>query len=148
MAVNTDASVDLSRNIINTTYENLTPTGIEMTKLDVLDTLGTLLGGSTADAGAEVVELAKNWGRKEESTIMAYGGKVPAPMAAFCNATMAHALDLDDTHSELPIHVGPIVISAALATAEMVGNVSGKELITAIALGADVQGRLARASLP
>jgi len=67
----------------------------------VLDTLGTLFAGSTAHGGHEVVEVTKEWGGKEESTIIAYGGKVPAPMAAFCNASMAHALDLDDTHATL-----------------------------------------------
>ncbi|MDR1508518.1 MAG: MmgE/PrpD family protein [Synergistaceae bacterium] len=145
MEKNTDASVDFARNVVNTTFGNISAKGVEFAKQDILDTLGTLLGGSTADAGKEVVELAKEWGGKPESTIMAYGGKVPAPLAAFCNATMAHALDLDDTHATLPVHIGPIVVSTAFAIAQRVGNVDGKEFITSVALGADMLSRLARA---
>lgn len=146
MAINTDASVDFARNVVNTKFEDLTPTGVEMAKADILDTLGCLMGGSTAAAGPEVVELAKNFGGAEQSTIMAHGGKVPAPLAAFCNATMAHALDLDDTHHYMPVHIGPIVVSASLAAAEMLGGVTGKELITAVALGGDTMARFAQAS--
>jgi len=146
MGMNTDASVDFARNVVNTKFEDLTPTGVEMAKADILDTLGCLMGGSTAAAGGEVVELAQTFGGAEQSTIMAYGGKVPAPMAAFCNATMAHALDLDDTHHYMPVHVGPIVVSACLAVAEMLGGVNGKDLITAVALGADTMARFAQAS--
>ena len=146
MAINTDASVDFAKNVINTKFEDLTATGIEQAKMDILDTLGTLLGGSTADAGAEVVELAKEFGGNEQATIMAYGGKVPAPMAAFCNATMAHALDLDDTHASLPVHIGPIIVDAIFAVAEAKGGITGKEAIVALAVGADMMSRLAKAS--
>ena len=53
-------------------------------------------GGTPQQAEASaVMELARDMGGKEESSIMMYGGKVPAQNAALVNATMARALDFE-----------------------------------------------------
>ncbi len=57
---------------------------------------------------------------------------------------MAHALDYDDT-GDGPTHQSVITVPTALAMAERQGKVSGKEFITAVALGADLMGRLGMA---
>ena len=71
---------------------------------------------------------------------------MPAYMGAFVNATLVHALNYDDMHDALGIHVACSVFPAAFATAERVGKVAGKEFITAYTLGMDIECRLARAS--
>ena len=55
---------------------------------------------------------------------------------------MSHAIDFEDSHDEASVHPNAAVIPAALAIAESIGSVSGKELITALALGSDVVCRL------
>ena len=93
-----DISLDLSRNIAKVTYDDLPPEAIQCTKKCILDTLGvTVAGGALVDGPSRIVDLVKEWGGKEESTIIGYGGKVPCVMAAFANGAMAHALDYDDT---------------------------------------------------
>src|SRR6185437_14450492 len=69
------------------------------------------------------------------------------PQAALLNASMAHALDFDDTldHGG-SIHPGASVLAASLAMADMLGGVSGERLLLAIALGLDVSCRVALAS--
>ena len=115
---------------------------IEITKKFILDTLGTAIAGSSAPGSGSVADLIKDWGGKEESTVMIYGGKVVAPHAAFINGMMAQALDLDDVHDEAVLHANATVLPSALAMAERTGNVHGKDLIKAVAVGNDVLCRI------
>jgi 2-methylcitrate dehydratase PrpD len=89
--------------------------------------------------------LAKEAGGKEESTLLGFGSKVPCWMAAFVNGSCAHALDFDDCITgENPIHHPTAsTFPAALAIAERIGGVSGKDFITAVALGNDLSIRIA-----
>ena len=63
-------------------------------------------------------------------------------MAAFANGSMAHALDFEDAHDGALVHPNAATIPAALAVAESIGNVCGKEFVTAIILGSDIVCRL------
>jgi 2-methylcitrate dehydratase PrpD len=141
-----DAVSDLARFVVQTAFDDLTPDAIEVTKRDVLDTLGVIVAGSSFAASPEIVALSREWGGAPQSTILAYGDKVPAPVAAFVNGTMGHALDFDDNHDKAICHVGPATICASLALGEKLGRLDGKGLITAVVLGADVIIRLGRAT--
>ena len=66
-------------------------------------------------------------------------------MAAFVNGSLCHPMDYDDTVDELPNHPSSHTFPSAFAIAEKIGNVSGKEFITAVALGADLSVRLSAA---
>jgi 2-methylcitrate dehydratase PrpD len=92
--------------------------------------------------------MVREWGGSEQSTVIAYGVKCPAPNAAQVNGTMIHALDYDDGHQIALVHIGCVAVSTCFAAAERMGKVSGKELITAIALGGDFLARLGLASKP
>ena len=54
------------------------------------------------------------------------------------NSTMMHALDFDDTLDVSALHTFVNVLPAALAAAEDVGNISGRQLITALVVGVDI----------
>jgi 2-methylcitrate dehydratase PrpD len=129
-------------------YADLPADVVEAAKKEVLDSLATALGGSNKAGVAELVDIVKEWGGEKQSTIITYGLKCPAPNAAQVNATMIHALDYDDGHQAALVHTGCITTSTALAVAERIGKVSGKELITAIALGGDFMARLGLAGRP
>jgi 2-methylcitrate dehydratase PrpD len=92
--------------------------------------------------------MVREWGGTEQSTIIAYGMKCPAPNAAQVNGTMIHALDYDDGHQVALVHIGCVAVSTCFAVAERMGKVGGKELITALALGGDFLARLGLASKP
>ncbi len=142
-----DCSYALARNVVDTKYEDLPVEVVEVTKNSILDTIGVILAGSTlGEEGLKgIIELVKQGGGKKESTIIGFGDKVVSWMAAFANGAMAHQLDYDDTYDVGPVHPGAATIPAGCAIAERQGNVTGKEFITAIALGCDVVCRLALA---
>jgi 2-methylcitrate dehydratase PrpD len=138
-----DLAYNLTHHVVQLKFDDLPKNVVRITKKFILDTLGTMVAGSTAPGCSEVVQQVKEWGGKPESTIMLYGGKVPAPNAALCNSMMSHALDFDDTHDIATLHANVSTLPAALATAEATtGEVSGKDLITAVALGVDMTSRL------
>ena len=131
----------LIQNIIDTKYENLPKEAIEATKKGILDTLGCIIGGASECQGE--VGLVKEWGGKEESTILVFGGKVPAANAAWVNSDMAYALDYDGGGGGAgALHDLVCTIPTALAISEARGSVTGKEFITAITVGEDLAIRL------
>ena len=138
-----EAAFILAEYVNKTRYEDLPKEVVDATKKSILDTLGATIAGSTLISECKtVVDMVKEAGGKQESTILAFGGKVPAWMAAYANGAMSHGLDYDDVHHDAVLHPGVQTIPAALATAERVGGVNGKEFITAIALGEDIISRL------
>jgi len=142
------AITDLVKHFIRTSYENIPGDAVESAKREVLDSLATALGGSSKAGVKELVDMVKEWGGSEQSTVIAYGVKCPAPNAAQVNGTMIHALDYDDGHQVALVHIGCVAVSTCFASAERMGKISGKELITAIALGGDFLARLGLASKP
>jgi len=143
-----DAIVKLVKNFMDTKYEDLPGDAVEAAKKEILDSLATAVGGSRKPGVPELVEMVKEWGGSEQSTVIAYGLKCPAPNAAQVNATMIHALDYDDGHQVALVHVGCIAVSTCFAAAERMGGVSGKEFLTAMVLEADFVSRLALATRP
>lgn len=135
---------ELAQFIVETDYEDLPPEVVEYIKKLFLDTLGITIGGSSQKVIPEIVGLVKSWGGAEQSTILVYGGKVPAPNAAFAIGPMTRALDMGDTHPQA-CHISEYVVPALLPAAELRGGVSGKEFITAYALAAELGGRIGNA---
>ncbi|MFC1990830.1 MmgE/PrpD family protein [Chloroflexota bacterium] len=138
----TDLAYDLVSYAAGIKYDDLPRDVVDVTKRFILDTLATTIAGSSASGVRTITDQIIDWGGREESSILIFGGKVPSPEAALVNSMMAHALDFDDTHDEAILHANVSVLPAALAVAEQKGNVSGQELITAVAVGIDVMCRL------
>jgi 2-methylcitrate dehydratase PrpD len=132
--------------LVETDYEALPADVVEVTKKQVLDTLAAMVGGSTCSISGELeemVDLVKGWGGRGESTIVAFGGRVPAPSAGFLNGILCVRLDFDDTQVKgMRIHPSRAVVPTAFAMAERQGNITGRELIAAVALGHDLECRL------
>lgn len=138
-----DASLTLAENVVATQYNDIPDDVVEITKLDILDTIGVALAGSAAHGVDPVGNLIREWGGKAESTVLVHGHRVPAPNAALINGLMARALDYDNTYYvPFVCHIGVNVVPAALAMAERKGKVHGRDFITAVALGEDLMVRL------
>ncbi|MFC1592995.1 MmgE/PrpD family protein [Candidatus Omnitrophota bacterium] len=135
----------LIKNVLDVNYEALPEDVIVETKKQILDTLGTTIAGSVTPNMAELVKLVKGWGGAEESTIIPFGGKVPAPNAALVNGTLSMRLDFDDTHGRDRGHPSRTTVPPAFAVAELKGGGNGRDFITAVALGFDLQCRILRA---
>ncbi|MBI2907722.1 MAG: MmgE/PrpD family protein [Chloroflexi bacterium] len=131
--------------VAQTRYADLPPDTVEVTKKSILDTIGVAVAATgLVREPKTVVDLLKEAGGKEEATVWGFGGKLPAWAAAFANGAMAHALDYDDVFDDEAVHPSATTVPAALAVAERAAGVSGKDFITAVALGNDIIGRLGK----
>jgi 2-methylcitrate dehydratase PrpD len=134
----------MTKNIVDTTYDKLPSNVIEPTKKQILDTVGVAIAGGHSSHIRPVLDLVREWGGKEESSLLGYGGKVPCFNAALVNGFAAVVLDFDDFHDMDCIHVSRSIVPASLAVAERKRAVTGKEFMAAVALGFDLAARLAR----
>lgn len=136
-------SLILAKYVKETFYEDLPPRVVKMTKMSLLDAIGVILAASgQSNECRPFVELAMESGGLKESTILGFQERVPAAMAAFANGSMAHALDFEDAHDKALVHPNAVALPVILALAEKLGNIDGKRLITALAIGCDIVCRL------
>ncbi|MGF6961900.1 MmgE/PrpD family protein [Paraburkholderia youngii] len=147
-AAGPDDIVALADYCLQTTYDNLPSAVIAITKNQILDTVGAALGGTNEPGAKEIREFTIDMAGKREAAIWGTSIQVPAQDAARVNAIMADALDYDDTYERSFMHPSVITIPAALAVTDMLANVSGRDLITATALGVDLACRLANSAQP
>jgi len=148
MSSSTDLCVHLADHVVGARFDKLPSAAVEGAKKSVLDTLGVVLAaGGMEPAVRDVVALAREDGGAPESSVLGFGLRVPAAMAAFANGAMAHALDYDD-QTPWGQHSGSSLLPAAFAIAERVaarrGAVAGRDLIVAVAVGQDIFNRLRR----
>ena len=145
--MNKDPAWALAEHVCGSGFADLPTATRVATRNDILDTFGCLLGGSGAPGIAELARVLGGWGGAQQSQVILWQLRLPAPQAALLNASMAHALDFDDTldHGG-SIHPGASVLAASLSVSDMLGGVPGEILLLAIALGLDVSCRVALAS--
>ncbi len=133
--------------LVKVEYDNLPETVIAATRLQILDTLAATVAGTTVSISNEVeqlVELTISMGGPEESSIVGFGGRVPASNAAFVNGFFCARRDYDDTQLFFGGgHTSRSIIPTAFAIAQKEGNVKGKHFLTAVALAHDLECRIA-----
>lgn len=137
---------DLAEIIVETRFENIPDEAIEIAKQVCLDGIGVIVAGSREPLGVGriTIEYVKSLGGTLESTVLATGVKTSAPNAAYANGTLCHALDFDNTWMPLNHPTSP-TLPAILALAER-ENLGGREVLLAIVLAFEVQGRMRVAS--
>ena len=128
--------------ISSTRFTKLSPAAVASAKRSTLDTMGAMVAGSAAPGVDTVVNLAKGWGGAEEAHLVGFGDRLPAPNVAWCNGTMARALEIDDCLDFLPLHPSASTVPALYALSELKGGLSGKEFLTALAVGQDLITRM------
>jgi 2-methylcitrate dehydratase PrpD len=134
-------SEQLARWASSLRFETLPTDVIESTKLRILDVMGLALAGLGTDFGQSVRRAAVATGSREDGRVFGTGERVGTSAAAFANAALAQALEYDDTHNESIVHMSSPSVAAALALSERL-PLSGKQLITAIALSNEIACRV------
>ncbi|MFM0498419.1 MmgE/PrpD family protein [Paraburkholderia caledonica] len=142
MSPDSDISQVFSDHVANTRFDDLSAGAVEAAKKSILDIVGVTLAGSGMEPAVRgVADVVLDAGGRQEASLLGFGGKVPAQSAAFANGVMAHCLDFDD-QTPWGAHPDSSVVPAVLALAERKGDVSGRDLITSVALGQDLFVRL------
>lgn len=142
-----DASVAIAAHLARTRFEDLPAADVEAAKASILDTIGCVFAGTACEDVIAIRGLTRKWGGRASSTVIASGGeKVPAGSAVLANGSAVHQFDFDDTHDTAVMHPTSASFTPALAVAEDIGGVSGKTLITAVALANDLSSRIGLAT--
>lgn len=122
-------------------YDDLPDYAVHAAKRFMLDTLAVAWAGSNAPGCVQAHALLADESGRSDSTVWAYGNRLPAASSAFLNSMFAAALDFDSLGRDSPVHVNIVVLPAALALAER-QHVSGKEFLSALVLGCDLMSRM------
>jgi 2-methylcitrate dehydratase PrpD len=107
-----------------------------------VDTLGVAIQGARCDVSGIVASHCRAITTSGACTILR-GGSGPPALAALCNGVAAHAQDFDDaTTIVLSGHLSAVLVPAVLAVGEAEGA-SGADVLTAFAVGCDVEMAIA-----
>jgi len=139
----------LAEFVANTTYEMIPAEVIAVQKKSIMDAVAVTLGaGTLGDGCRQMVKIADALaaGGAQEATVIGFDRKMPMAWAAFANASMAHSLDFGDTHQKSTAHSNSSSFPAALAVAEQMGGVDGRQFLTALVVGSEVAIRIALAA--
>ena len=121
-------------------FDDLPADVVRATKLRVLDVIGLALAGAPTPFGRSVRDAAVAMSTPGQARIFGTANGVNVTTAAFANGALSQALEYDDTHIESIVHMSSPSVAAALALADTM-PVSGRQLITAIALGNEISCR-------
>ncbi|GEO87102.1 MULTISPECIES: MmgE/PrpD family protein [Alphaproteobacteria] len=118
----------------------------------LLNMVGTAIGGSGEAAIDKLAALLPVFSGPATNTLIGRPERADMLWAAYINAASANIFDYDDTHIPTVIHpsapVGPAVLALAETLAAKGKPVSGRALIEAFVLGAEVTCRLGNALHP
>jgi 2-methylcitrate dehydratase PrpD len=110
-----------------------------------MDVIGLALAGAETEFGRSTRAAALGLSPPGPCAILGFGDQVSVTAAAFANGALSQALEFDDTHNESIVHMSSPAVSAALALSETI-KISGRDLITAIALGNEISCRVGSVS--
>lgn len=133
----TGATRQLAAFVDQTKYEDLPQPVLAKTKEIITDQLGVALASSMLPWNRKVLEYVQAMDISGASRVIGTGYRSSIEYAALVNGTFGHGFELDDYCTPCGAHVGCVVLPAALAVAEQ-QNLTGKDFLTAVAIGAEV----------
>lgn len=126
-------------------FKDLDPQVVHEVKRRVLDSLGCALGAWTSRPAKVTRSVANIVNAPCGGSVLGSKHRTTADLAAFTNGALIRYLDFNDTYlSKEPAHPSDN-IPAALAVGQTAGR-NGQEIVTAIALGYELQCRLCDAA--
>jgi len=137
----------LAENVVTASGDSLSAEVRLMAQNTFLNVFGTAIGASRDPAVEVAIDFASRYGGPGTVPIPGVGIRLDALRAATVIGLAAHLDDFDDTHLATVIHPGASQLAAALAVGVPMA-VSGQRLISAFAIGCEVQLRVGVAMSP
>ena len=131
---------DLCEIIDRTTYESLGSECSERVKQAIKDGIAVALAGCKEPPVTIIADHTRSLGGAPQASVWGWGFKASVVQAAYINAVATHVLDFEPMWSP-PTHSVSPTVPVAFALAETL-NVTGTQMITAVAKGLEIQGRL------
>ena len=141
-----DATRALARFAAETRADDIPRDVGELIKLSFLDGLGVALRGTTFPWTRMVREVVETEGGNAVASLWGRGTRTSLTNAVLFNGTAGHAFEMDDIHKESIVHPNSLAVPVALALAEADPALSGRDIVTALALGYEVGLRIGNAA--
>ena len=125
-------------------FDPLPPQVIAQSKEMMINAAAVGLAGAAQDHGRTLAALFQDMGGHGKCTIIGMGLRTSPVNAALVNGLLVHLLDFDDeirSYGGIITHPTAVVFPAVMALAELNGN-SGREVLTAFALGCETAAKL------
>jgi 2-methylcitrate dehydratase PrpD len=119
-------------------WEDLPRPVVDRLKMHLLDAAGAAIYGGDMPWTRIIRDLLTSWAGAPQATIWNTNTRVPVAHAAFANTVATHAFELDDRRIASYMHPASATLPTALAVAESIGQVTGRELLCAIVAGYEV----------
>jgi 2-methylcitrate dehydratase PrpD len=131
----------------------------KMTVNLIMDTLGCMYAGSTADGIEEIVDYLSVFDSGKQASVFGFDKMLSVHNAALVNSAAAHARDYDDTHDEAVNHASVTTLPPLIALSQFLSSsaagatsgirpITGKEFITAFCAALEVANRVSLAFIP
>lgn len=143
MSKNTET---LARYVLELSFDDIPTEVVDAAKLFTLEAVGHMLSGLGEPVGQLVAGHVRSMGCAEQATVVGAGFRTAVAEAAYVNGTLAHTDELE-AYGTLPGTGLVPPIAAGLAVGEWLGTVTGRDYLTALVAGIELQGRLGAAAL-
>lgn len=137
----------LAEHLAAADYESVPEAALSRAGRSVLWWIATALEGSMAPEQAELRRYFGQQGGPAESSVLGARLRVPAEAAGLINGRAGKVNEREEKYwvsESIGFSVGVCVVPAAIAVAQAVGPVSGRDLLTAVAVATDFEARLLR----
>jgi len=139
----------LAEFVTQTNFNSLPVNALKEAKKVLLDTLGAMLKASSPKYSAS--KILKNYcekhGGKPEATVIGMKFKTDLLNASLVNGTLAYYCDIESIHPSTITHTAAVVVPTSLSVCEHM-ELDGKELLTSIIVGYEVETRVSAAFDP
>jgi 2-methylcitrate dehydratase PrpD len=130
---------------VGLSYDDLPSAAVDSIKIFTLEILGQMVHAHAQPVSKMLVEYAREVGGAQQAQIVGAGFKTSVAEAAYVNGSLAHADELE-SYGTVP-GSGLVPPLAAGITVGDFTNASGKDYLTAVIAGIEMQGRLGRAGI-
>ncbi len=132
--------------LANLTYDDLPEAARHQARRGVMDWAGCALAGARHPTIAKLLKVMSALNDAPRAHVLAHDLKIGALEAAIVNGQMGHLLDYDDTHmGGVVLHASSPILSALFALADR-GGFTGRDIVTAYAVGFEAGVRAGQAA--
>jgi 2-methylcitrate dehydratase PrpD len=127
-------------------FEDLPPEAVHQARRGVLDWAGCALAGARHPTIAKLLAVMSALNDAPRASVLGHQRKIGTIEAATVNGQMGHLLDYDDTHmGGVVLHASSPILAALFSLADR-GGFSGRDLVTAYAVGFEAGVRAGQAA--
>ncbi len=139
-----NATEQIARFIANTRYEAIPRPVLDATRTIILDGVANVLAGSTQPVLDYIRRYVDRLGGRPDCTVVGAPFRTNPPLAAFANGAAMHVLDYEP--QGIPSTHGTSTLLPGILALSEVNGASGRAVLTAFAVGWEIQQRIATAA--